>query len=261
MLPWLDGWPWRGQPSSQHHFRGSKKCCPENTLIGFLSSCQGSQSSIIELGKCLDFLKDFESFARATAHPALCQAGTSLAEWFRHNWQQRPQLYPIIPAYGEHICQEYPQGAKILEMLIGERLEPLIKNLKPLLDPKRKWQRASALVNAMQALLQSGQFRDKDYDINNWESSDGPKTRYSFEREECNPFDDARLHADPSMMSEGKLRQAIVFLQKHLEESPTSRQIMAKSMEKLCSNFGAGRVAACVAFLESEEGVAAADDV
>ncbi len=197
----------------------------------------------IGLGKCLDFSKDFESFARAPARPALFQAGTCLAERFRHNWQQRPQLkkplvlYPIIPAYGEHICQEYPQVAKILEMLIGKRLKPLIKNLKPLLDPKRNWQRASALVIAMQALLQSGEFRDKDYDINNWELSDGPKTRYSFEREEFNPLYDARLHADPSMMSEGKLRQAIVFLQKHLEEAPREQAEYGKEHGEALQRF------------------------
>lgn len=104
----------------------------------------------------LHLTSEFEAFAKTAAADSDPQL--SLTKKYRDNSQLRPELYPLICTYGKSICDSRPHVAKVLSMLLSQRLDALIAQLKPQLQIQSTWGAASALVEAMRAQLRGGGF-------------------------------------------------------------------------------------------------------
>ena len=202
---------------------------------------------------------DFEALAKARAPLTGEHAGLTFTEKYRDSLQQRSELYPLILAYGEHICTKYPQVYQVLSILMGKGLEPLVTELKPLLTVEHSWQMAQDLLKAMKAQLETGCFGSENGWPYKWDLPGSPEWEAKNSWERGNAFDAARedegrLHASPVELREEILVKAVRFLERQLQDAPASLQKNAENYQELCGKYGNERVAACAEYLRSEEG-------
>ncbi|EIE23758.1 hypothetical protein COCSUDRAFT_63283 [Coccomyxa subellipsoidea C-169] len=194
---------------------------------------------IYSASNTLYLTSDFEAFAKEAAADSDPQL--SLAKKHRDNPQLRPELYPLIFAYGKSICDSRPHVAKVLSMLMSQRLEALIAQLKPQLQIQSTWGEASALVEAMRALLRGGRFGSCSWFLDGIGHID-PAVHYEG------------LKADVAVLSKEDLQKGIKFLDRQLDHAPRDLRASEEAIEQLRAKFGAAKVDACAAFLGSEDG-------
>ena len=184
----------------------------------------------------------------------------TLAERFENdNWQQPPELYPLVCEYGKYICETHPQVAQILIMLMSKELEPLIKEMRPALYTLNGWQKVRALVSAMSAQLRGSCFGDEQWE---WipvqhHTSDPHRARGPPAEEASTEFhpawDDPQLKVDLTRLTKQGLCDAIKFFQAQLDKGPAEIQRCTEKVSELRTKHGPLRVVSCEAYLGSEE--------
>lgn len=126
-------------------------------------------------------------------------------------------------------------------MLLSERLEALVAQLKPQLQIQSTWGTASAMVEAMRAQLRGGRCGSGSWFLGGIQYID-PAVYYE------------PLQADVAVLSKEALQKGIKSLDRQLDHAPRDLRASKEAIEQLRDEFGAARVDACAAFLGSEDG-------